>query len=191
MSADWESFFSPGKRTQLEVRGLKETQKKMEQTVRDLTGKPMEGGMAQATLWVQRDAKKFAPVDTGRLRASITPEVRTLQPNIVEGVVGSNVKYAPYVETGTRPHYPPIQPIVEWVHRKKVAGIYSVKTRRRMGSRTTQEQQDYLMARAVVRTIGRRGTKAHRYLQKAFEKNAPRIYRILGDTVAKIVEKEP
>lgn len=38
------------------------------------------------------------PVDTGRLRASITKEVRTKERQCI---IGTNVKYAPYVEFGT------------------------------------------------------------------------------------------
>ena len=48
-------------------------------------------------LMVQNEARRLAPVDTGRLRASITVK-RT-----PDGVtVGTNVEYAPYVEYGTR-----------------------------------------------------------------------------------------
>ena len=45
---------------------------------------------------VQNEARRMAPVDTGRLRASITVK-RTPD----GAVVGSNVEYAPYVEYGT------------------------------------------------------------------------------------------
>ena len=41
------------------------------------------------------------PVDTGRLRASITPDV-VQRDTVVQGLVGSNVLYAPYQEFGTR-----------------------------------------------------------------------------------------
>lgn len=49
-------------------------------------------------------AKVLAPVDTGRLRASIQGELTrswTLRPRFT---VGSNVEYAAYVNDGTRPH---------------------------------------------------------------------------------------
>ena len=85
----------------LEIRGLEETQRKMEQIVRDLHGAPMLQAMRNATLLVQRDARKNAPVDTGRLRASIVPEVRP-HGRDVQGIIGSNVKYAPHQEFGTR-----------------------------------------------------------------------------------------
>ena len=78
---------------QAEVKGLEETQEKLTQVLEDLDGPPMVRAMRTATLMVQRDAKIFSPVDTGRLRASITPKVVTMA-EVVEGVVGSNVSYA-------------------------------------------------------------------------------------------------
>ena len=50
---------------------------------------------------VEREAKKICPVDTGRLRASITTIVEE-NPDITRVKVGTNIKYAPYVEFGTR-----------------------------------------------------------------------------------------
>jgi len=90
-----------------DVQGLEETKHKMEQVARDLHGRPMVDGMQKAVLIVVRGAKKNAPVDTGRLRASITGEVaptgiygRGLG---VQGIVGTNVSYAPTQEE--RVHY--------------------------------------------------------------------------------------
>ena len=82
-----------------EIKGLKEAQRKTEQVVKDMQGSPFFNAMRKATLYVQRDAKRLAPVDTGRLRASIAPEVRTaMAGQRVVGVVGSNVVYAPAQE---------------------------------------------------------------------------------------------
>ena len=50
----------------------------------------------KACLIVEGDAKRICPVDTGRLRSSITHEV-----DLFSGKVGSNVEYAAYVELGT------------------------------------------------------------------------------------------
>lgn len=52
----------------------------------------------KAALKVEAEAKKLCPVDTGRLRASITTQ--RLGP-LTYGV-GTGVEYAPYVEFGTR-----------------------------------------------------------------------------------------
>lgn len=49
-------------------------------------------------------AKILAPVDTGRLRASIRmdpPRLFSLRPSVT---IGSDVFYAPYVNDGARPH---------------------------------------------------------------------------------------
>ena len=85
----------------VEVKGLKELQRNMERIVKDLAGNPMMKAIAKAVLLVQRSAKKNAPVDTGRLRASITPDIVT-RDTVVKGLVGSNVEYAGFQEFGTR-----------------------------------------------------------------------------------------
>ncbi len=118
---------------QISVKGLKRIQKAMTQAVKDMRGNPWREGMAKATLIVLRDGKKNAPVDTGRLRASIVPEVVT-QGQVLQGIVGSNVEYAPYQEFGTR-----------------------------------------------------RGVRAKRYLQRALETNADKIFRLLGRVVVRIM----
>lgn len=84
----------------------------------------VKAGMERATLWVEGTVKRsFKPgtgriyirggkvhrasapgeppaVDTGRLRSSITHEVK-IQGNEVSGLVGTNVEYAKYLELGT------------------------------------------------------------------------------------------
>lgn len=49
-------------------------------------------------------AKILAPVDTGRLRASIRVERRSVFGLRQRWTVGSDVEYAPMVNDGTRPH---------------------------------------------------------------------------------------
>lgn len=48
---------------------------------------------------IEREAKRLVPVDTGRLRSSITHDV-TEKIGEVTGRVGTNVKYGPFVEYG-------------------------------------------------------------------------------------------
>jgi len=148
----------------VEIRGLEETQKKAEQLVREIFGPPMLDAMRDATLYVVGDAKKLAPVDTGRLRASITPAIRSSAEGI-QGVIGSNVHYAPYMELGTRPHWPPLGALETWAKRHG----------------TTAFQ--------VARAIATRGTKARRFLQGAVEQNAPKIYRRIEIAVRQIINK--
>lgn len=70
-------------------------------------------GLTKGSLRVQRDAREAAPVDTGRLRASIAYEVQTLMSG-VRAVIGTAVKYGKYREFGTRPHFVPAQYIGRW-----------------------------------------------------------------------------
>jgi len=60
-----------------------------------------EAKMRQALLRIERDAKQIVPVDTGDLRASIESRVIRNAEGEVVGVIGSNVKYAPFIEFGT------------------------------------------------------------------------------------------
>lgn len=147
----------------LELKGLREEQARMTQIVADLHGEPMLQGMRNATLLVTRDAKINAPVDTGRLRASITPEVRVSGPTTVQGIVGSNVMYAPFVELGTKPHFPPVGALAVWARRHGTTAFL------------------------VARAISRRGTKAVKYLERAITENRERIVSYIGDAVARIV----
>lgn len=73
---------------------------------------------------VAGEAKKHAPVDTGRLRASILPQL------VDKGTVavGTNVRYAPYVELGHKAEILPVRAKalrfylrgVGWLFRKRV-----------------------------------------------------------------------
>ena len=84
----------------VDVSELQRVQKEIEEKLEQMHGSEVLMMMRQATLLIQRDAKIFSPVDTGRLRASITPSVSSYG-ETTEGVVGSNVEYAPYQEFGT------------------------------------------------------------------------------------------
>lgn len=145
------------------VKELREVQKEVERKLKELTGGPMVQAMRQSTLLVSRSAKINAPVDTGRLRASITPSV-TATADSVKGIVGSNVKYAPYVELGTRPHWPPIAALETWARSHGTSAFL------------------------VARAIARRGTKAVKYLERAFEENQGRIVAMIERAVKQITE---
>jgi len=145
------------------VKDLQEAQKEIARKLEELTGGPMVTTMRNATLMIHRSARLNAPVDTGRLRASITPSV-TATENVIKGIVGSNVVYAPYVELGTRPHFPPISALETWARSHGTSAFL------------------------VARAISRRGTKAVKYLQRAYEENIGRIMSMINLAVKKITE---
>jgi HK97 gp10 family phage protein len=65
---------------------------------------------------VQNEARRLAPVDTGRLRSSIVHRVEERGARFYDVSVGTNVNYAEDVEKGTRPHriYPRKKKALYW-----------------------------------------------------------------------------
>ena len=101
-------------------------------------------GLQQACIIVADAAKEKCPVDDGQLRQSITFQVDKKK---LEGVIGSNVEYAPYVEVGT--------------------GIFSTKGN---GRKTPWRYKD---AKGDWHTTS--GMKAQPFLEPAAEENKQEI----------------
>ena len=78
-----------------EIIGLDELNKKLNNLVDNQT---IIKGLTIACTRVENEAKTNAPVDDGTLRMSITHEIDAAR---LQGIVGTNVEYAPYVEFGT------------------------------------------------------------------------------------------
>lgn len=106
----------------------------------------LEGCMTRACAIVRNDAIKNAPSKTGELRRSIDFRVSD---NGTEGVVFSNLRYAPYVEVGT--------------------GIYAKR-----GGRDTPWTFPYYKDQQV-RFARTRGMKARPYLEPAIQQNTTKI----------------
>ena len=131
--------------------------------------------MSKSTEKVASLAKKIAPVGvSGELRASINGKVTLIGSKDVEGVVGSPLPYAIYVEMGTRPHYPPLAPLLLWVTRK--LGV-------------ADERQAYAIAKGIQRKIGAVGTAANPFLSNAFEMAEPQIEMYFDQALDKITER--
>ena len=85
----------------IEVQGLEELQKALAGFSGDweqIAGEALNIGL----ITLESEAKKLAPVDTGRLRSSIGSEVQRAAGSEIVGKVGSNLEYASYQEYGTR-----------------------------------------------------------------------------------------
>ena len=96
-------------------------------------------------------AREKVPVDTGNLRANIRVE----RPREYQRVVHTGeAEYAPYVEFGTGPHFPPIAPLRRWAYHK-------------LG--------DERAAYAIARAIARAGTEAQPFMRPSFQEEAPRL----------------
>lgn len=66
----------------------------------DSSDGPAGKELARRSIRVERRAKQLAPVDTGRLRSSVTHELGRNGGELAARI-GTNVEYAPYLELGT------------------------------------------------------------------------------------------
>lgn len=89
-------------------------------------------------------AKKVCPADNGFLRASIKTDMDSAAtPQWASWL--TNQKYAPYVEYGTKPHFPPVGALEGWAKRHNTSAFI------------------------VARAIARHGTKPHLMFTMAAE----------------------
>lgn len=114
------------------------------QTAAQAFQEEVASGLQQASLDVEGQAKRLAPVRTGNLRRSIGSTVAPIGGNAT-GVIFASAKYAPFVEYGTRPHTPPLAAIQRWASRKG------------------------LPAGAIWMAIRQKGTKPHPFMEPALE----------------------
>ncbi len=121
-----------------------EVSKNLEKLSNELEKKYLYKAMADACAVVRNDAINNAPHGTGQLQRSIDFEVAE---DGTEGVIFSNLEYAPYVEVGT--------------------GIYSTKGN---GRDTPWSYQIY--GGEWVTTVGQR---AQPYLEPALQQNTSKI----------------
>lgn len=163
-------------RLQIDVKGINEALAGLRNTPKNI-GERMRQAFTESAAAIEADAKENAPVDTGRLRSSITHRVTYREAEYVAAEIGSKVEYAPYVELGTRPHYPPLEALITWVHHK---GLGATGNRHQ---RTLQYALDTIVARRIQQAIGRRGTKAQPYLEPAFVNQADAVVRSIAAAV--------
>lgn len=111
----------------------------------EITRSELLVAMTDANLLLQGELMQDLPRGAGGaagLAGSIQREER-VQDERVLGLVSTPLPYGEYVELGTRPHMPPIQPLVDWVEAKLgETGDAAVGA-----------------AFAIAKTIARRGTR--------------------------------
>lgn len=118
-------------------RGLRSAAYRLEGLVVEALAEPGEGG-------------RFPPQDTGELSRSVhtTP--------VDDGaVVSADAPHAAFIEFGTRPHRPPLQPLADWAYRKGLADT---------------DEEALLVARRIAEAIARRGTRPRHFMARAVER---------------------
>lgn len=146
--------------TSSKITGQKEVQRNIAR-LRQVHPKFTRNAVNEAALNIQSQAKRNitdAPaVDTGQLRSSVKAEVFS------DGFaqrIGSKVAHAKFVEYGTGPHFPPLDPIREWARRQGLP-----------------PEAAYPIALA----ISRRGTPAKPWLWPAFEQERPKFNNLIRE----------
>ena len=142
----------------MRVEGMERLQKHLADPA--LLKGPIHEFLQKAGFLVEGRAKEKAPVDTGRLRASISSRAEE-----TKAVIGSPVQYAPWVEFGSRPHFPPVSALETWARRHGFG-----------------KGGAFLIARA----ISRRGGKAQPYLVPALLESKGDIEGLLRETANEI-----
>jgi len=67
---------------------------------------------------VKRRLTSDGTVHMGRLRSSVKVQKAQAEHSGLVAYVYTNLKYAPAVEYGSRPHFPPIAPLSDWSRKK-------------------------------------------------------------------------
>ena len=130
--------------------------------------------MWEAELLLEREIKEGTPIGvSGNSRASISArEPKRLADNII-GEVGSPLKHILAVELGTKPHYPPIRPLEDWVRAKLGLG----------------DNEARHVAFLVQRKIGRKGTDGAFMFKRGFEANEAQIQRMFEAAHRRVIQR--
>lgn len=186
----------------IHIEGLQELTRLLERAgnLREKIYFPLHDAMEQAGKLLEGQIKQNLTdndsVGTGDLRASVSSSgvQATDEAIFVEVGAGRGLPYAQAVEYGSKPHTPPLsitepgQPLYEWVKIKGLAGVCSVKTGKRLGSKAKKIDENRQMARAIWAKIRKSGTRAHPYFFPALEQTRNDIMRLFREAVEKVAE---
>ena len=146
------------------------------QRVPEIVGRELSAATQENLLLLEREIKELTPTGVGGgggLRGSIAAQQPKVSADEVFGVVASSSPHAMAVELGTKPHFPPIAPLKDWVKAK--LGI-------------TGEKEITSTAWAVAKAISIRGTVGVGMFHRSFaaqEENMMARYEL---AVARIVQ---
>lgn len=157
---------------EINVQGMQELQAQLARAP-GVVIEELEATVTEADLLLTREVKENMPTAHGTLRASVFHEERVNEAGVV-GLVGSPLSYIVPVELGTKPHFPPIEPLIDWV--KVKFGISGDKAAR--GA-----------AFAVARKIAMRGTKEQRPFGRAFQSFEPQIRAMFDRAMGRIAAR--
>jgi hypothetical protein len=114
----------------------------------------------ESSLKIERDVKELTSTGaTGLAVKSIGAQGPQMLPEGVVGLVSSSLNYIVALELGTKPHFPPLQPIIDWV--VEVLDIQE----------NDADVSAEKVAFAIARKISKEGTKGQHMFKRGFEMN--------------------
>ncbi len=136
----------------------------------------LEAAVTEADALLQREVQDRTPIGAhGLLRESIFHR-EEVSDSGVSGLVASPLIYAEPVELGTRPHFPPLQPLIDWVMHSPHFGISNEKIARGI-------------AFLIARKISRVGTKGQHMFGITFQAQEGQVQAIFERAVGRIATR--
>ena len=182
----------------ISLTGIKQLEGKLN-NLTTILQKDVSNEINASALKIENKAKRLAPVNFGKLRNSIALS----KESDLTYTVAANASYAPYVEFGTGgkvsipagyesfasqfrgqksgTYYDFLLAILDWIKKKGiVAGTYSIKTKRRLGSKTQKFNEDVRLAESIAFSILKKGINPQPFLIPAFEMEKPKLIQRLN-----------
>ena len=138
----------------------------------DIAREELLAAMTEADALLEREVREATPTAHGLLRAGMFHTEQVSETGVI-GVVGSPLNYAEPVELGTRPHFPPIAPLIDWVRVK--LGV--------------PEKEARGVAFLVARKIARSGTKGAFMFTKTLRAQEAAVQAIFHAALERIAER--
>jgi hypothetical protein len=137
------------------------------------TAQELAAAVWESALLLEREAKENTPVGAGGgggLKGSIAAREPRRLADTVLGEVGTPLAYALPVELGTRPHFPPVQPLADWAVAK-------------LGVPRDEAQA---VGFRIARKIAKRGTEGAFMFTRALAQTTPQIEAICGRALLRL-----
>ncbi|MGO1078335.1 hypothetical protein [Inquilinus sp. CA228] len=125
----------------------------------------------EASFLAQREIVERTPRAFSTLADSIQAREPEIGVSAIVGVVGTPLAYAEPVELGSRPHMPPLQPLMDWVKAK-------------LGKPADQVEP---IAQAIRWKIYHHGTKGAFMFREGLKAVQPQVERIMAEAVRGLI----
>lgn len=152
-----------------QIQLLARAMEKAPETVR----KHLRAAVTEASQLLEKAVKENTEVGlTGATRQSIESEER-FDAHEIMGAVGSAEPHIEALETGTKPHHPPVKPLIDWAKQK--FGL----------SAGAAESAGW----AIAKKIAKKGTEGQFMFKRAFDDHGGAIQRIFSTSADAAIQE--